>query len=269
MILKIEQKIIYEIDGVINFGYNKLLLTPQNDENQTILNWEITIDGGKKELTASDHFGNHIDLISIKNNSKRIEYNVLGKVETHSNFGLVKSSNKDLPLWCYIDKTKLTNPGKFILKFYKDNNFNFEDVIGSLHNLSLNIKSRIKYKKGTTNYKTTAEDAFEKGAGVCQDHTHIFLSLVRMYNLPCRYVSGLFIPKDNNINLSMHAWAEVFIKDLGWIGFDISNGISPDERYVVISKGFDYNDVVPVRGIINGNFIENQNLELTIDILNQ
>ena len=50
---------------------------------------------------------------------------------------------------------------------------------------------------------------------------------------------------------------------------DVSNGISPDERYVVISKGFDYNDVVPVKGIINGNFIENQNLELRIDVLNQ
>ena len=86
MILEIKQKIIYEIDGVINFGYNKLLLTPQNNENQTILNWEINIDGGNKELTSKDHFGNHIDLISIKNNSKRIEYNVLGKVETKSNF---------------------------------------------------------------------------------------------------------------------------------------------------------------------------------------
>ena len=82
-------------------------------------------------------------------------------------------------------------------------------------------------------------------------------------------ISGDTIEVVNNINLSMHAWAEVFIKDLGWIGFDISNGISPDERYVVISRGFDYNDVVPVKGIINGNFIENQNLELKIDILNQ
>ena len=53
------------------------------------------------------------------------------------------------------------------------------------------------------------------------------------------------------------------------IGFDISNGISPDDRYVEIAKGFDYNDVVPVKGVINGYFIENQNLELSIDILNQ
>ena len=31
MILKITQKIIYDIDGTINFGFNKLLLTPQNN----------------------------------------------------------------------------------------------------------------------------------------------------------------------------------------------------------------------------------------------
>ena len=45
MILKITQKIIYEIDGTINCGFNKLLLTPQNNENQKILDWKIDIQG--------------------------------------------------------------------------------------------------------------------------------------------------------------------------------------------------------------------------------
>ena len=67
----------------------------------------------------------------------------------------------------------------------------------------------------------------------------------------------------------MHAWAEVFVEDLGWIGFDISNGVSPDDSYVVIAKGFDYNNIAPVRGIINGEFVENQNLELSIKKLDQ
>ena len=67
----------------------------------------------------------------------------------------------------------------------------------------------------------------------------------------------------------MHAWAEVFVEDLGWIGFDISNGVSPDDSYVVIAKGFDYNNIAPVRGIINGEFVENQNLELSIEKLDQ
>mgnify|MGYP000011442707 FL=1 len=269
MILKITQKIIYEIDGTINFGFNKLLLTPQSNESQKILNWKINIEGGSKELNSIDQFGNLIDLVSIQNISKKIEYNIFGKVETKSSFGIKEISKKDLPLWCYIDKTYLTKPGEYLSKFYKENILNFEDLIGSLHELSFKIKSKIKYKKGKTDYKTTAEDAFKKGFGVCQDHTHIFLSIVRMNNLPCRYVSGLFKPIQDTHNLSMHAWAEVFIENLGWIGFDISNGISPDDRYVEIAKGFDYNDVVPVKGVINGYFIENQNLELSIDILNQ
>ena len=88
MILKITQKIIYEIDGTINFGFNKLLLTPQSNESQKILDWKINIEGGSKELNSIDQFGNLIDLVSIQNNSKKIEYNIFGKVETKSNFGL-------------------------------------------------------------------------------------------------------------------------------------------------------------------------------------
>ena len=108
MILKITKKIIYEIDGTINFGFNKLLLTPQNNESQKILDWKIDIQGGKKELNSKDQFGNQIDLVSIQNNSKKIEYNIFGKVETKSNFGIKEISKKDLPLWCYVDKTTLT-----------------------------------------------------------------------------------------------------------------------------------------------------------------
>ena len=58
MILKIQQKINYDINGIVNFGYNKLILTPQNDDNQIIRFWDINIEGGKKELSSSDHFGN-------------------------------------------------------------------------------------------------------------------------------------------------------------------------------------------------------------------
>ena len=95
MILKITQKIIYEIDGTINFGFNKLLLTPQNNESQKILDWKINIEGGSKELNSIDQFGNLIDLVSIQNNSKKIVYNIFGKVETKSNFGIKQISKKE------------------------------------------------------------------------------------------------------------------------------------------------------------------------------
>ncbi len=36
--------------------------------------------------------------------------------------------------------------------------------------------------------------------------------------------------------------------DLGWVGFDVSNGISPDTRYVRVATGLDYRDAAPVSG---------------------
>ena len=145
----------------------------------------------------------------------------------------------------------------------------FSDLIKSLHTLSNKIKTSIKYKSGKTDYKTNAEEAFRNKVGVCQDHTHIFLSILRLNNLPCRYVSGFFLPKNKNQNLAMHAWAEVFVEDLGWIGFDISNGVSPDDSYVVIAKGFDYNYATPIKGIISG-FVKDQlNSKLKIKIADQ
>jgi transglutaminase-like putative cysteine protease len=49
-----------------------------------------------------------------------------------------------------------------------------------------------------------------------------------------------------------HAWAEVWVGDLGWIGFDVSNGISPDMRYVRIATGLDYSQAAPISGMTLG-----------------
>ena len=49
-----------------------------------------------------------------------------------------------------------------------------------------------------------------------------------------------------------HGWAEAHVDELGWVGFDVANGVCPDERYVRVATGFDYNDATPVTGISLG-----------------
>ena len=49
------------------------------------------------------------------------------------------------------------------------------------------------------------------------------------------------------------AWAAVHIDGLGWLCFDISNGISPNDHYVTLATGFDYSDVIPLSGVRFGN----------------
>ena len=269
MILKINQKTIYTYKGKVNSGYQKDVLTPQKNSNQSIIGWNIIIDGGKTEILSKDHFGNIINLIRMNDGSKQIKISVKGEVKTFDKNGIVKKEKHYIPLWCFSQQTNLTLPGLGLNAFFNKIAFDENNIIGSLHKLSEQIRTNVKYIFGSTNYKTSAESAYKIGEGVCQDHTHIFLSLVRKLNLPARYVSGFFIPNKKQPNLAMHAWAEVWIANLGWVGFDISNGISPDERYVSVGKGFDYNDVVPIKGTIKGMFSEESHSSLKITGINQ
>ena len=65
-------------------------------------------------------------------------------------------------------------------------------------------------------------------------------------------------------NTQSHAWAEVYLEDLGWVGFDISNKISPDENYIRLATGFDYQDIRPVSGLRYGAGEEIMTTEVTV-----
>ena len=97
--------------------------------------------------------------------------------------------------------------------------------------------------------ESTAEDALAAGRGVCQDHAHVFVAAARHLGHPARYVSGYLMLDDRVEQDASHAWAEVWIEGLGWVGFDVSNGISPDERYVGVARGLDYRDAAPISGV--------------------
>ena len=110
----------------------------------------------------------------------------------------------------------------------------------------------------------SAEEALKAGGGVCQDHAQIFVAAARVAGIPARYVSGYLMMDDRIDQDASHAWAEAHIEGLGWVGFDVSNGISPDERYVRIATGLDSRDAAPITGIRRGAMDETMIVSLQI-----
>ena len=102
------------------------------------------------------------------------------------------------------------------------------------------------------------------GNGVCQDHAHIFIAAARLAGIPARYVSGYLMINDQVSQDASHAWAEVHVDDLGWVGFDVSNGVSPDERYVRIAIGRDARDASPISGFRLGIADESMSVSLQV-----
>ena len=75
------------------------------------------------------------------------------------------------------------------------------------------------------------------------------MSVARIFGFPARYTAGYLMMETDTIQTASHAWAEVYLDGLGWVGFDVSNAISPDQRYIKLASGFDYADVVPISGV--------------------
>jgi transglutaminase-like putative cysteine protease len=104
------------------------------------------------------------------------------------------------------------------------------------------VSNTMQYKHNLTTVSTTAAQALEIGAGLCQDYTHILLALCRAVGLPARYVSGHMVGEG-----ASHAWCEVLLPD-ATLGFDPTNARTPNLGYTVVAVGRDYNDVPPTAG---------------------
>ncbi|MFF0161661.1 transglutaminase domain-containing protein [Streptomyces sp. NPDC005263] len=117
------------------------------------------------------------------------------------------------------------------------------------------VADRVSYLPGSTGVTTSAAEAWEQGAGVCQDIAHVTLALLRGLGLPTRYVSGYLHPEreaelHRPVAGQSHAWVEYWAGD--WCGYDPTNRTRPDESHVVVGRGRDYDDVTPHKGIYRG-----------------
>lgn len=252
MRLTIRHETTYTYETPVSYALQQIRLTPKDGAGQNIINWSTTIEGGTKQASYDDQHNNHVDLVLFEPGRSKIIVVSEGEVETSDNNGVVGSHGGYTPLWYFKRATPLTKPGAGIRKLIRDLDKDEEDI-PRLHALSALIRSEVDYEAGTTNSKTTAEEALENQSGVCQDHAHIFIAAARQIGYPARYVSGYLMMNDRVEQEATHAWAEAYIDGIGWVGFDVSNRISPDERYVRVATGLDYNEAMPIYGLRFGN----------------
>lgn len=254
MLLNIVHRTVYDYDAKIPYALQQLRMTPKDSAGQKVINWISNIDGGNRQASYLDQHNNRVDLFSFPEDQNQIVIHVEGQVETSDTAGTVGKHGGYAPLWYFQRETPLTRPGPAIRKMVRQ----FDDPgtdngdaprLFALLNL---IRDTVRYEIGTSHSDTTAEEALVAQTGVCQDHAHLFIAAARLLGYPARYVSGYLLIDGTVDQDAGHGWAEVHVPLLGWIGFDVSNGISPDERYVRVATGLDFKEASPVSGLIFG-----------------
>ena len=241
----------YAYSAPMDYVLQKVRLRPLSSVVQDVRSWNVDITGGKIETSYTDHYGNHVDLVSIEPGAQVLRIRASGDAVTLNETGVLGPAIGHTPLWHFLQPTAQTTAGEAI-KALPPVATDAEAQLASLHDLSAAILTALPYKSGTTAVDTTAESAMQGGFGVCQDHAQIFVTAARLAGLPARYVSGYLMMNGQVAQDATHAWAETFVAGLGWVGFDVSNGVSPDERYVRIAIGRDARDAAPIEGLHMG-----------------
>lgn len=263
MQLKIRHITTYRYDQPVVYALQKVRLRPQQGHHQKVEHWEIDVAGGVIEAHYIDHYGNHVDLVNVDREATEVSITAHGAVTTEDTHGVFGKIYGRAPLWHFQQPTKTTAPSEGIIDLVGDLAA-ATDQIAALHALSARVLAAIPYQIGVTTSETTAQEALAAGAGVCQDHAQVFIAAARAAGLPARYVSGYLMMDDRIDQDATHAWAEAHLDGLGWVGFDVSNGISPDRRYVRIASGRDARDAAPAEGLRMGDASEHMIVSLQV-----
>lgn len=263
MRLKIRHRTLYAYDAPLAYALQRLRLTPQAGPAQAVLSWSVDVEGAREEARFLDHFGNETRLVSTGGEPHTIEIVAHGEVEVRDTAGVTGAHSGFAPLWLFEQPTALTTAGPLVAAMAREAGDGGE--LDRLHALARAIRERVAYRVGATDAGTTAEDAAAAGEGVCQDHAHIFLAAARLMGFPARYVSGYLKLDDAVDQVATHAWAEAQVSGLGWVAFDVSNGIAPDGRYVRLATGRDYREAMPVSGIRLGHAQERLEVHITVE----
>lgn len=267
MRLNIEHETHYRFGEPAHHSIQYLRLTPRNDSSQSAITWSVNTPGKMKRWT--DGFGN-IAHVSVQNGvHDEVAVSVRGEVETFDTCGMLPADD-GLPPLMFSRATTFTEVTPAIAALAEPFRERVADEgsIAALHALMLALHTSVSYRQGFTDVTTTAGEALERGAGVCQDHAHLFIACARVLGVPARYVSGYMycVPQaDESPSLASHAWAEAYIDEkVGWVSFDSANSRSATDAYVRLAVAFDYAGAAPIRGVRKGGGIEDMNVRVAV-----
>ncbi|MDR3410232.1 MAG: transglutaminase family protein [Formivibrio sp.] len=249
MLLNIQHETIYKYSHPVDYTIQHLRLTPRLESQQRALNWKITAPG--RYQRHMDAYGNIGHILVLDSPHDEIRIFVSGQVSVDEQNAHRPSDGDEVPILAYLQETRLTEADEAVRDLARRHLEPYGARIDTLFKLIGTIQDKVEYLPGSSDVQSTAIQTLARGSGVCQDHAHLFIACCRVMNLPARYVSG-YIHAGGSQNAASHAWADVWVENMGWISFDITNNRFTGPEHCRLAIGRDYLDACPVRGVRRG-----------------
>jgi transglutaminase-like putative cysteine protease len=271
MLLEVRHLTQYQYEGPVRESVMELWMQPQKNARQRLISFDLTLDPASHHFSYTDVYGNAVYHFDVPQPHELLTIKATSVVETSP--PPVLPDALDLGEW---DRLKSDFVRGDCFDFLRHHGFTVRtpaldafiaerdlndlvrlDPLSALQALCAAIYGAFSYKPGVTESDSPIDVALKLKSGVCQDFAHIMIAVCREWGIPARYVSGYLLTDrsskgERSAPDATHAWVEVFLPSLRWVGFDPTNNIMAGERHIPVAVGRDYNDVPPSRGVYKG-----------------
>ncbi|MEM0946705.1 MAG: transglutaminase family protein [Pseudomonadota bacterium] len=268
MRLRVDHETVYRFDPPMRGVVQSLRVSPSLCEGQQVIDWDVLVEGAERGAAFRDGAGDWVETITLLGPVENLTIQIRGHVETVDTGGVLTGHREKMPPEAYLSATRATRADRALeaLASGAVAEIDSADALARAHALCRAVSNAIAYTPGETDHSTTASEALALGHGVCQDHAHAMIATAHHLGLPARYVTGyLFASEEDGAHEASHAWAEIYVPDLGWVGFDPSNNSCPDDRYIRLGSGADAAEAAPIRGVAQGAGEEHLEVRVAVD----
>jgi transglutaminase-like putative cysteine protease/predicted glutamine amidotransferase len=267
--LEIRHRTAYRYEQAVEKSMHLFRLTPFHDALQTRVKSSLScsVEGQVREY--DDVFGNHVHRFAIDTPFTEMVIDATSVVDVLDSDPLSYRplrARTEIPLvWMpwhqqalqpfllptELPESQLHELIEYGMSFVERND---HDLLETLLDLNDTIYREYKYLQGATNLMTTPFDTYVNRRGVCQDFTNLFICICRLLGVPARYVCGYLWTGPRHANKAMseasHAWAQVYLPEVGWRGFDPTNGVLTQTSHVRAAVGRGWRDATPTSGTL-------------------
>lgn len=253
MRLTVRHSTVYSYAPAVPAVTMRLKLFPGQFEGQVPVSWRVSVNGTEVRPELTDSWGDKVCTVFARGEIDRLEVLAEGTVETADHAGVLRGHRSALRPAVCLRSTPHTEADAAIRALAHEAAGVEGPLLDRAHRLQDAVSERIAYRPGATDPATTAAAALKAGEGVCQDHAHVLIAAARSLGWPARYVFGYYLPdQEAEGPIASHAWAELWIEGLGWVGFDPTHDLCPTDAYIRVASGLDAYDAAPIRGHADG-----------------
>ncbi|MGF1659673.1 MAG: transglutaminase domain-containing protein [Rubrimonas sp.] len=253
MKLAVRHVTTYAYEPKVSAVAMRLKLFPSVFEGQRPLDWRVTLNGREAKADFVNGYGDGVATLFLRGGVEAVEVVAEGTVETHDLAGVLRGHRAPLKPGVCLRETPRTRADAAIAALAREADAQGGGPLARAHALQDLVTARIAYEPGSSDAGATAAAALAAGKGVCQDHAHVLIAAARSLGWPARYVAGYYLPSPEGADdLATHAWGEIWVEGLGWVGFDPANDLCPTDAYIRLCSGLDAGDAAPIRGHADG-----------------